>query len=340
MTAYLALDHGRLGRRVAAPAYEALAAESLLGLEAGERVSFRDLVYALILASANDGAVAVAEGVSGSVQRFVEEMNGAAADLGLDDTGYANPIGLDEAGNYSTAADLAELATVLLEDPLFRRVADSTEHTVQTDRMTRTIVTRNDLLTRVPWVTGVKTGYTIDAGNVLVGSGERKGTRLVAVVLGAPTESERDEGVLSLLDYGFSLYRRSTALHEDEVVVSPAVDSGGTLPLVAKRPLRVTARRDQDVETTVDAPPELEGPIRRDQRLGEAAVTVAGRPAGSVALVAARAAPAASFGDEVRGSKVGLVVVAGVAVVILIAVAFALRARSAARNGGRRGLPR
>jgi D-alanyl-D-alanine carboxypeptidase (penicillin-binding protein 5/6) len=340
MTAYMALERGRLGERVAAPAYEALAAESLLGLEPGEMVSFRDLVYALILASANDGAVAVAEGVSGSVDRFVSEMNAAAVELGLDDTSFANPIGLDEPGNQSTAADLAELATILLDDPFFRRVADSTEHTVDTDRATRSIVTRNDLLYRVPWVTGVKTGYTIDAGNVLVGSGEKKGARLVAVVLGAPTETDRDEGVLSLLDYGFSLYRDETVLRRGEPAARPPVDSGGTLALVAKRPLEVTARRDQDVQTAVDAPAELAGPIRRGERLGRATVTVDGRDAGSVALVAASAAPAPSLADEVRGGGVGLVLVAAVAVVILIAVALVLRGRRAVTNGGRRGLPR
>lgn len=334
MTAYLALTEARLGERVAAPPYEALAAESLLGLEAGEMVRFRDLVYALILASANDGAVAVAEGVSGSVGRFVREMNAAAAELGLDDTGFANPIGLDEAGNFSSAADLAELTTVLLEDRFFRRVADSTEHTVRTDRATRSIVTRNDLLNRVGWVTGVKTGYTIDAGNVLVGSGERKGTRLVAVVLGAPTEAARDEGVLSLLEYGFSLYRRATPVSEGETVARPEVDSGGTLSLIAKRPLRVTARRDQDLETRVEAPDELSGPIRRGERLGAVTATVDGRAAGSVPLVAARAAPEASLGDEVRGGAATIAVVGVVSVVILIAVLLVLRARRADRNRG------
>jgi D-alanyl-D-alanine carboxypeptidase (penicillin-binding protein 5/6) len=338
MTAYLALRERDLDRRVAAPAYQALAAESLLGLEAGEMVSYRDLVYSLILASANDGAVAVAEGVSGSVGRFVREMNATAAELGLDDTSYANPIGLDESGNHSTAIDLADLATVLLEDRFFRRVADSTEHTVRTDRATRSINTRNDLLTRVPWVTGVKTGYTIEAGNVLVGSGERKGTRLVAVVLGAPSEAARDDGVLSLLDYGFSLYRRTTPIERGQVVARPEVDSGGTLPLVAKRPVTVSARRDQSVETSLDAPAELTGPIREGERLGRAEVSVDGRAAGAVPLVAASSAPAASLGDEVRGNPIGLALACAVAVVILIAILLVLRARRADRSGDTRGL--
>jgi serine-type D-Ala-D-Ala carboxypeptidase (penicillin-binding protein 5/6) len=339
MTAYLALRQPNLGRRVAAPPYEALAAESLLGLEAGERISFRDLVYSLILASANDGAVAVAEGVSGSVPRFVRDMNAAAAELGLRDTSFANPIGLDEPGNHSTAADLGELTAVLLEDRFFRRVADTIEHTVRTDRGSHAIVTRNDLLARVPWVTGVKTGYTIEAGNVLVGSGERKGNRLIAVVLGAPTETARDEGVLALLDYGFSLYRRTTAIGRGETVARPEVDSGGVVRLVAKEPVRIAARRDQPVETSVDAPAELTGPIRRGERMGRARVSVDGRVVGSVPLVAASSAPAADIGDEVRENAVALALVGGIAVVILIVVLLVLRARRADRSGHTRGLP-
>jgi D-alanyl-D-alanine carboxypeptidase (penicillin-binding protein 5/6) len=340
MTAYLALEEDHLDKRVTAPDYQpAAAAESLLGLEAAERISYRDLVYSLILASANDGAVAVAEGVSGSVPRFVRKMNAAAAELGLDDTSFANPIGLDEPGNHSTAIDLAELTSVLLEDGFFRRVADDTEHTVRTDRAARTIATRNDLLTRVPYVTGVKTGYTIEAQNVLVGSGERKGIRLVAVVLGAPTEAARDEGVLSLLDYGFSRYRRSVPVERGEALARSEVDSGGTMRLLAKEPLTVTARRDQQVETSVDAPAELTGPIRRGERVGRARVTVDGRPAGAVPLVAASSAPAAGIGDEVRDNVVALAVAGGLAVVIVIAILLVLRARRADRSGeDRRGL--
>lgn len=338
MTAHLALRERNLDRRVAAPPYQALAAESLLGLQPGERISFRDLVYSLILASANDGAVAVAEGVSGSVPRFVREMNSAASELGLDQTSFANPIGLDEPGNHSTAADLAELTAVLLEDRFFRRVADTEEHTVRTDRASHPIVTRNDLLTRVPWVTGVKTGYTIEAGNVLVGSGERRGTRLIAVVLGAPTEAARDDGVLALLDYGFSLYRRSTPIERGETVARPEVDSGGVVRLVAREPVRLAARRDQRVETSLDAPAELTGPIRRGERLGRVTVSVDGRLAGSAPLIAASSAPAADIGDEVRDNAVALALVGGVAVVILIAVLLVLRARRAARSGETGGL--
>ena len=337
MTAYLALKETNLDKRITAPAYQsAAAAESLLGLEAGERISYRELIYALILASANDGAVTVAEGVSGSVDRFVRKMNATAARLGLDDTSYANPIGLDEPGNFSTAADLAELATVLLEDRFFRRVADTEARTVKTDRASRSIVTRDDLLTRVPWVTGIKTGFTAEAGNVLVGSGERDGVRLIAVVLGAPSESARDEGVLNLLEYGFSLYRTETPVRGREMFARPPVDSGGTVGLLARSPISVSVRRAQDVETAVDSPVELAGPLRKGERLGRVTVTVDGREVGSTPLIAGRSVPAPSIGDDVRNNFPTLAVVGGILFVIVVVVVIVRRARRSDLQGAGR----
>jgi D-alanyl-D-alanine carboxypeptidase (penicillin-binding protein 5/6) len=325
MTAYLALQEKDLDERIPAPAYQALSAESLLGLEEGEMISYRELIYALILASANDGAVTVAEGVSGSVEKFVRKMNATAERLGLEDTSYANPIGLDEAGNYSTAADLARLATILLEDDFFRKVADTEARTVKTDRASRPIVTRDDLLTRVPWVTGVKTGFTGQAGTVLVGSGERMGVRLIAVVLGAPSEAARDDGVLSLLEYGFSRYESKTAVSGREALADPPVDSGGTVELLAREPVEVTVRRDQDVEIVVDAPDELAGPIRKGERLGSVEVTVDGRPAGSSPLVAASGAPAPSITDKARDNFPTLALVGGALIVIVLAIVIVRR---------------
>ncbi|MGI8462352.1 MAG: D-alanyl-D-alanine carboxypeptidase family protein [Solirubrobacterales bacterium] len=327
MTAYLALKQKNLDKKVSAPAYEALAAESLLGLEAGERISYRELLYALILASANDGAVTVAEGVSGSIDRFIQRMNAAAARLGLDDTSYANPIGLDDSLNYSSAADLAELTTILLDDPFFRKVADTESHTVETDRASRPIVTRNDLLGRAPYVSGVKTGFTGEAGNVLVGSGERKGVRLVAVVLGAPSESARDDGVFALLEYGFSLYKAETPVRARQQFAAPPVDSGGTVELLARTPVTVSARKDQDVETEVDAPADLSGPIRKGERLGRVSVSVDDEAAGSSPLIAARAVAAPSVADEVRNNAPSLALIAGIVFAVLVIVLIFQRGR-------------
>jgi D-alanyl-D-alanine carboxypeptidase (penicillin-binding protein 5/6) len=328
MTAYLALQELPLDRRLPAANYSALAVESVLGTRAGERVSVRDLLYALMLASANDAAVTLAEGVSGSVPKFVEEMNAQAEALELTDTGYTNPIGLDAPGNRSSARDLATLADELMERKLFRRIVDTTEHVVKSDQRSIPIETRNTLLFREPWVTGIKTGHTLEAGYVLVGSATRDGTDLISVVLGAPSEAARDASSLELLEYGFSLYKERTPVRAGETLAAPELtDQDEELELVAKRAVRVSARRDQEIATEISAPGEVEGPVREGEPLGKATIEVDGRPAGSTPLVAARSAEAASLGDKL-GARLVIFAAAG-ALVILIGVVWAWRHRSA-----------
>ncbi len=287
MTAYLALKRLPLDRRIVAPPYDPIPGESLVGLEAGERMSVRDLLYGLLLPSGNDAAATLATGVAGSTSAFVSEMNGAAGRLGLSQTSYANPIGLDEPGNYSSPADLATLALDLRRERLFRRIVDTPRATLRTGAHPRTVVNRNDLVLDVPWVNGVKTGYTPDAGYVLVGSGTRKGVTLLSVVMGAPSVPARDDDTLALLRYGFSLYHRRTPVERGETLAHAQVTNGERgLALVARDDITATARRDQRVHVGVEAPDAIPAPVRRGRRIGQATLTVDGRPAGRVPLLA------------------------------------------------------
>src|SRR5436190_8768530 len=226
MTAYLTLHKLPLEKKLTAPPYHPISGESLLGLKAGERMSVRDLLYGLLLPSGNDSAVTLADGVAGSTPAFVGEMNRAARRLGLRGTSFANPVGLDEPGNYSSPLDLAKLALRLRRERVFRRIVDTKRATLKTGAHPRRIVNRNDLVLEVPWINGVKTGYTLDAGHVLVGSGTRKGVTLLSVVMGAPSISARDADTLGLLRYGFSLYRRQTPVSEGETLAHRTVPNG------------------------------------------------------------------------------------------------------------------
>ena len=208
MTAHVALRSLPPGRIVTMAPYPALSVESLLGVPAGEPVSVRDLLYGLILRSGNDAAHTLAVRSAGSLPRFVRRMNRSAAALGLSDSRFANPVGLDEPGSYSSAYDLTALARRLLRVPLFRRIADSRRAVLRSQRPPREIETVNDLLLAEPWATGVKTGRTVGADYVLVGSARRKGLELISAVLGAPSEAARDAGTVKLLEYGFVRVRR------------------------------------------------------------------------------------------------------------------------------------
>ncbi len=301
MTAYVALHELPLDRIVRAAPYQAEYGESLLGLRPGERISVRDLLYGLILRSGNDAAYDLARAAAGSEARFVVRMNHYAAALGLSDTHYANPIGLDQRGNYSSARDLATLTQHLLRIPAFARIADARSAVLRSVRPQRRIETINELLRMAPWVTGVKTGHTFGALYVLVGSGRRHGTELISVAIGAPTDEDRFSDNIELLDYGFAQYKPRLPIRRGVALANPSIqDAGGELPLRAARSITVGVRPDQHLTVAVRAPREVEGPIRRGATLGTATVFVDGLRAARVPLRAGRAVPKASLADRVR----------------------------------------
>lgn len=179
---------------------------SELGLVSGEQISIGDLLYALLLQSANDAAVALAEHVAGSVEEFVDEMNAEARRLHLSDTRFASPNGLDDTG-YSSARDLAVLTREAFESPLFASIVRTKFHRIPSPSgKARIIQNRNVMLWLYQGALGVKTGFTTPAGFCVVAAAAREDLRLVAVVLGEPGEPFSDAA--AVLDYGFGSFER------------------------------------------------------------------------------------------------------------------------------------
>jgi D-alanyl-D-alanine carboxypeptidase (penicillin-binding protein 5/6) len=326
MTAYVVLHELSLDRMVSVAPYDAEYGESLLGLRAGQRISVRDLLYGLILRSGNDAAYDLALAAAGSEQRFVAEMNRYAAALGLADTHYANPIGLDQRGNYSSAADLATLTRRLLAIPTFAKIADARSAVLRSVRPRRRITTINELLRMAPWVTGVKTGHTFGALYVLVGSGQRKGVDLISVAVGAPTDEDRFSDNIDLLDYGFSLYERRAPIEAGAALAEPKIRySGGELPLRAARTIAVGLRRGQRMSVVVRAPDEVEGPIDRDATLGRASVYVDGRRMASVPLRAGHAVAQATLLERAGSFLDDEKIPVGIALCVILIGAVLLR---------------
>jgi D-alanyl-D-alanine carboxypeptidase (penicillin-binding protein 5/6) len=222
-------------------------------------------------------------------------MNRRAAELGLTHTHYENPIGLDERGNYSSAADLATLARTVLRNRFLADTADMARARLVTGAHQRIVSNRNDLVARVPWIDGLKTGHTNEAGYVLVGAGTRKGVQLVSVVLGTPSIGGRDADTLALLDYGFRRYRRLAPVRRSQPVAAAKVAFFGDrrVPVEPARTIAVSVRRGERVRTRIQAPAELHGPLAAGARVGSATVFVEGRPVGTVALVTGEAVPKA-----------------------------------------------
>jgi D-alanyl-D-alanine carboxypeptidase (penicillin-binding protein 5/6) len=322
MTALLALERARPRDVLTAPEYIALPAESRINLRAGERMTVHDLLEALLLESANDAAAAIAENLSGSSEAFVAEMNVRAEELGLENTSYANPIGLDDPANYSTAGDLAKLTRLLLERPRFARIVDMPVAELDSGSMPRVIANRNTLVASTPWVTGVKTGHTTDAGYVLVGSATgRGGAKVISVVLGEPSEAARDADTLELLAWGLKQFERVQVLDRNRALARANIRyyEDEQARLVPRRAAVITVRKGERIQRRVRSREELEGPMPAGARAGVVNVLVEGERVRRVALVTAAEVPEA-------GTLRVLTSVLGVPLTLLLALAILIAA--------------
>ncbi len=339
MTALVTLEHTRLGKVFADPDYHPAAADSQLGLAPGERMSVHDLLLAMLLPSADDAAEDLAYNVGhGSVARFVGMMNRRARELGLRHTRYSTPIGLDTPGNYSSASDLVKLAAYLLRtQPFFRRAVALRTAVLRSGDEVRVVANRNDLVGRIPWINGVKTGHTLDAGYVLVASGRRDGMTLLSAVLGTTSEAARDENTLALLDYGFTNFRLQTPIRAGTVLARPTIKDrpGKRAAVIASETFTRVIPRTAPVRVSVYVPHQLSGPLPRHAVVGTVVVTSGRRQIAREPVLLAQALPAVSAFTlashfVTRPSTV-------VSLVVLLCAAIALASRWRVRAGDGRG---
>jgi serine-type D-Ala-D-Ala carboxypeptidase (penicillin-binding protein 5/6) len=325
MTVLVTLRSDPLGRVFAAPRYAAAAVESQIGLRTGERMTVADLVRAAMLPSANDAADDLAVNTGRGKAAFVARMNRLARRLGLRHTHYTTPVGLDTPGNYSSAADLARLALDLRRFPFARRTMNEPRALLRSGAHRRLVINRNTLVREVPWVNGVKTGHTLDAGYVLVASGTRHGLTFVSVVLGTPSEAARDADSLALLKWGFATFRIARPVRRGEVLARARERYAGDrkVPLLAGRSVRRLVRRANHISVHVTAPREVTGPLRRGAVVGHVAVRAGGRVLARVSLLTGRAVAAVPFTTRALyaiggpGTLVGTFTAAAVALIVV-----------------------
>jgi D-alanyl-D-alanine carboxypeptidase (penicillin-binding protein 5/6) len=291
MTAYVTLQHEPLDAQLEVQPYDAGPGESLAPVPAGTRLTVPDMLRAMLLPSGNNIAYSLAVDVGGTVANFVAMMNADAAALHMGRTHYSTPIGLDTPGdNYSTATDLAILARTVMRNSLIREIVDEHSATLS-DGVT--VTNRNDLVGAYPWVVGVKTGNTTDAGECLVGAAKLGGVRLISVVLGTPSEAARDADTLALLRYGLSAYRSAAVAIAGQTYASVPVEGrSARAQLVAARTLQLVVARTVTLHAALVVPGRLDGPIPAGSVEGSIEVTEDGRAVASVPLVTAAAVPA------------------------------------------------
>lgn len=201
MTALVALEHTSPDTVVRVPAEACSVEGSSVYLRPGEEITAEDLLWSVLLESANDAAAALALSVGGSIEGFAAMMNEKADALGLADTHFTNPHGLDDEEHYTTARDLAKLTVAAMANPAFRTMVSTRRHTIEREGGARVLLNHNRLLRLSDDVVGVKTGFTRRSGRCLVSAAERDGVALVCVTLNAPDDWNDH---LSLLDEGFA----------------------------------------------------------------------------------------------------------------------------------------
>lgn len=300
MTALLALEAAQeQGDPLVDITQEMVAVEgSSMGLQAGDSISLTGLAAGMLLASGNDAANAAALYLDGSLESFAARMNQRAAALGMEDTHFVTPSGLDGEdaqglGHLSTAYDMALLARAALEDQAFRQLCSSPSLALEFAEPVKrvTYTNHNKLLTQYPGCVGVKTGFTKEAGRCLVSAAERDGALLIAVTLNAPNDWQDHT---ALLDYGFSQMEPYQLAGGDVRLTVPVV--GSPVEVVSLRgsnggEVTLPLGQGAQVERVVRVPKFLYAPVEAGEQVGEICWYLEGQLLGSAPLTAAGAAP-------------------------------------------------
>lgn len=271
MTAIIAIENGNLDDVVTVSKNAASIWGSTINLIQGEQVTFKELLYGLLLCSGNDAAIAIAEHIGGSLDSFLEMMNRKAKEIGANDTNFTSPHGLDSQEHYSTAYDMALIAQYALKIPLFNEIVKTKSIQVGKRYMGNT----NEMLTGYEGADGVKTGYTGKAGRCLVTSATRDGRRYISVVLFCDSRDLRALSSKKILDYAFSNYYPCKVIESDyfgalpvnkgyEKAVPLFIDKSHTIPL--------TDYEAENLYTKISLPEIVNAPIEKGDIIGTISV--------------------------------------------------------------------
>lgn len=304
MTAITALENADTSKTIKVSEKACGVEGSSIYLKAGEELTLSELLYALMLESANDAAAAIAIGISGSIDAFADLMNETAAKIGLENSHFTNPHGLDDDAHYTTAADLAKLTAYALENNEFRKIVSTykTQIPMNSGDGVRVLVNHNKLLRLSDDVIGVKTGFTKHSGRCLVSAAERDGVCVIAVTLNAP-DDWRDHQ--AMLEEGFSQFSSVTLAEAGEIEVKiPCTGAAdGYITAVNKEPLTLCLRNGTEYDRVIEADRLIIPPITEGTVIGRAVFYTDGTEIGEIPLYSAdtvdEIADTRSFGEKI-----------------------------------------
>ena len=290
MTALLAIEDQNPDELFSVPRETVGVEGSSVYLTEGEKVTMRDLIYAIMLESANDAAETIAYRIGGSIDGFVRLMNEKAEELGLFDTHFTNPHGLDDPYHFTTARDLAKLTCEALKNPDFEKIVSTYSIDAFTVGTKRKLVNHNRLLKTLDGTIGVKTGFTKRSGRCLVSAVRRNGVLTVAVTLNDPNDWSDHK---ALHEYGQSIFRRAELAGENAVSFDIPVIGGETsrVRCTSADSFFAFIKSGQKTRMTIEADRFVPAPVRKGDALGKAVFTVDGEVVGSIPLYAENDVP-------------------------------------------------
>ena len=289
MTTIVILEKADLNEKVTVSAKAGGTGGSRLGLKRGDKASVRDLLYGLMLRSGNDAAVALAEHVGGSVKEFAELMNEKAIELGLTNTHFVTPHGLDDANHYTTALELAKLTDYAMDNETFAKIVGTKSATIYINNQSRQINNTNELLGVLNGVVGVKTGFTNNAGRCLVTETKRNNMDIITIVLGADTKKDRTKDSVNLIEYTFSKYKMYNLeeqiikefnkwknINEKRILIIKGKTSNPKLALGAIEKATIPICDNDKIEYSINALTEVEAPVEQWNVMGTLTVKLNG----------------------------------------------------------------
>lgn len=298
MTTIVILEKSDLDETVTVSAKAGGTGGSRLGLKRGDKASVKDLLYGLMLRSGNDAAVALAEHVGGSVKEFAELMNEKAIELGLTNTHFVTPHGLDDANHYTTALELAKLTDYAMDNETFAKIVGTKSTTIYINNQPRQINNTNELLGVLNGVVGVKTGFTNNAGRCLVTETKRNNMDIITIVLGADTKKDRTKDSVNLIEYTFSKYKMYNIeekiieefnkwknINEKRILITKGKQSNPKLALGAIEKAIIPICDDDKIEYSINALTEVEAPVEQWNVMGTLTVKLNGEILESIEIV-------------------------------------------------------
>lgn len=289
MTTIVILEKADLNEKVTVSAKAGGTGGSRLGLKRGDKASVRDLLYGLMLRSGNDAAVALAEHVGGSVKGFAKLMNEKAIELGLTNTHFVTPHGLDDANHYTTALELAKLTDYAMYNETFAKIVGTKSTTIYINNQSRQINNTNELLGVLNGVVGVKTGFTNNAGRCLVTETKRNNMDIITIVLGADTKKDRTKDSVNLIEYTFSKYKMYNLeeqiieefnkwknINEKRILIIKGKTSNPKLALGAIEKATIPICDNDKIEYSINALTEIEAPVEQWNVMGTLTVKING----------------------------------------------------------------